>query len=225
MARAPRPGRRGLLITLEGGEGAGKTTQVRLLAARLAQLGLEVEITRQPGGTSLGSDLRKLLLTHQDQAPVPQAELFLYLADRAQHAAQVIVPALEAGRVVLCDRYADSSEVYQGRVRGLGLELVHELNQWILGAYAWPDRTLLLDLDPAVGLGRVRRRGDAAGPDRLESEDLSFHQSLREAYLAQAAADPARFRIIPAHQEPAAVAGLVWAAVETLVQLWKSHAP
>ncbi len=216
---ASRPG---LFITLEGGEGVGKSTQQALLLARLRQQGVKALSSREPGSTPLGVELRGVLMDLGRQAPCQEAELLLYLADRAQHVRQVLEPALASGAVVVCDRFIDSSEVYQGRVRGLGQEWVRTLNRWVCGGL-WPDLSLLLDLDPDLGLRRVHLRQGGLGlmPDRLESEGLAFHQAVRQGFLAQAAAEPGRLKVVDAGQTPERVAGEIWGIVEPVVQAWR----
>ncbi len=216
---ASRPG---LFITLEGGEGVGKSTQQALLLARLRQQGVKALSSREPGSTPLGVELRGVLMDLGRQAPCQEAELLLYLADRAQHVRQVLEPALASGAVVVCDRFIDSSEVYQGRVRGMGQEWVRTLNRWVCGGL-WPDLSLLLDLDPDLGLRRVHLRQGGLGlmPDRLESEGLAFHQAVRQGFLAQAAAEPGRLKVVDAGQTPERVAGEIWGIVEPVVQAWR----
>jgi dTMP kinase len=171
--------------------------------------------TREPGGSELGKSLRALLLDTRHEV-APEAELFLYLADRAQHVRQVIRPALAAGRLVLSDRYADSTIVYQGYGRGLPVERLFELNQMAVGGL-WPDLTLLFDLDPAVGLARAKARNAERGLEvsegRFEAEALAFHQRVREGYLAWAGRFPERFRLINAGFSPEEV----YAQVENTV--------
>jgi dTMP kinase len=212
--------RGGFFLTLEGVEGSGKSTQQALLARRLRGAGLVVLEVREPGGTPLGESLRPLLLHAQGAPPAPPAELFLYLAGRAQLAAEVIGPALAGGQVVLCDRFADSTAAYQGHGRGMDLELIARLNR-LATAGVWPDLTVLLDLDPAAGLARLAGRagagGGAAGPgglDRFEREALAFHRRVRDGYLALARAEPDRFLVVDAAQDPAAIAASLWPQVE-----------
>ncbi|MBI4798519.1 MAG: dTMP kinase [Desulfarculus sp.] len=214
--------RRGLFITLEGGEGVGKSTQQGLLLKRLRQEGVKALGSREPGATALGVELRAVLMDLGGEAPCQEAELLLYLADRAQHVRQVLLPALEGGAVVVCDRFADSSEVYQGRVRGMGWRRVRELNRWVCGDL-WPDLTLVLDLDPDLGLRRVhQRQGDLGlSPDRLESEGLAFHLAVRQGFLEQAVAEPARIKVVPAARPPERVAQEVWGLVAPLVRAWQ----
>jgi dTMP kinase len=189
---------RGKLITFEGIDGCGKSTQMGLLERYLTERGLAVVSTREPGGTELGRKVRAALLDGGKGSVEPLAELLLYSADRAQHVRQVVMPALEAGQVVLSDRFYDSTTVYQGYARGFDLKLVNELNQ--LAAYGVkPDLTLLFDIEVEVGLGRTHRRGDdARAPDRLDSEPLEFHRRVRQAYLEIASLEPQRFRVIRA---------------------------
>ena len=192
--------RRGKLITFEGIDGCGKSTQMRLLGQYLTERGVAVVSTREPGGTELGRKVRSALLDGGAGSVEPLAELLLYAADRAQHVRRVILPALAEGKVVLSDRFYDATTVYQGYARGFDLELVNQLNELATGGLK-PDLTLLFDLDVETGLKRTMRRGDgtdvAAGPDRLDQEPVEFHERVRKAYLEIAAREPQRFRIIP----------------------------
>lgn len=199
------PGR-GFFITLEGGEGAGKSTVARALAARLKEEGYEVCLTQEPGGTELGRAIEGLL--EGTQAPAPLAELLLFAADRAQHVVEVIAPALAAGRVVVCDRFADSTLAYQGYGRGLDLDLVRRLNEAATGGLR-PDLTLLLDLPPEVGLAREGEQLDVTG-----REPLAFHERVREGFLALAKAEPELFVVIDGALALEEVAERAWAAVE-----------
>ena len=192
----------GKLITFEGIDGCGKSTQMRLLERYLTEHGHDVVSTREPGGTELGKKIRSALLDGGKDSVEPLAELLLYAADRAQHTRQVIMPALAAGKVVLSDRFYDATTVYQGYARGFDLELVNQLNELATGGLK-PDLTLLFDLDVETGLKRTRRRGyqsgeAAARPDRLDQEPVEFHERVRKAYLEIAAREPQRFRVIPA---------------------------
>ena len=192
---------RGKLITFEGIDGCGKSTQMRLLGQYLTERGVAVVSTREPGGTELGRKVRSALLDGGAGSVEPLAELLLYAADRAQHVRRVILPALSLGKVVLSDRFYDATTVYQGYARGFDLELVNQLNELATGGLK-PDLTLLFDLDVETGLKRTMRRGDgtgvtAAGPDRLDQEPVEFHERVRQAYLDIAAREPQRFRIIP----------------------------
>ena len=186
-------------ITFEGIEGSGKTTQIQLLSTHLDQAGVEHLLTREPGGTRAGNQIRRLLLDPENRDLSPLAELLLYQAARAQHLARVIVPALAEEKVVLCDRYKDATRAYQGKGRQLPGELVEQLNRLDLLALE-PDLTLLFDLDPATALGRARRREGSAPTEqsRFEQESMEFHQRVREAYRALAAASPQRIRVVDA---------------------------
>lgn len=184
---------RGSFIVFEGGDGAGKSTQIRLLRGVVERAGHDVVVTREPGGTALGERIRELLLDPQAEVSA-HTEALLYAAARAQHVAEVIQPALDKGAVVLCDRFVDSSIVYQGTGRGLGDEQVAELNRWAT-AGTMPDLVVLMDIDPRVGL----RRAEASSiPDRLESAGADFHRSVRDAYLRRAAGDPERYLVVDA---------------------------
>jgi dTMP kinase len=209
----------GIFITLEGGEGAGKSTQVRMLVRRLEGVGYKVEATREPGATPLGKRISDLVRSTAGSGPVDKAELMLYLADRAQHVERVIAPALAKGMAVVCDRFLDSSEVYQGRARGLGAAEVRRLNQWVCGQ-VWPDLTVILDLDPETGLRRVLERQDSLGLglDRLESENLEFHRQVRLGFKAQAEAEPERVKIVDAGLPQDQVAEQIWAHVNQLLE-------
>ena len=193
--------RLGKLITFEGIDGCGKSTQMRMLERYLTERGVAVVSTREPGGTELGRKIRSALLDGARGSVEPLAELLLYAADRAQHVRQVIMPALAEGKLVLSDRFYDATTVYQGYARGFDLQLVNQLNELATGGLK-PDLTLLFDLDVEAGLERTCRRGSEtgmteAGPDRLDQEPVEFHERVRKAYLEIAAREPQRFRIIP----------------------------
>ncbi len=199
--RAHGGGPTGLFVSFEGGDGVGKSTQVSLLGHHLAALGREVVVTREPGGTPLGLELRQAILHGEDLDP--RTEALLYAADRAHHVASLVRPALERGAVVLTDRYLDSSVAYQGTGRGLGADEVERLSLWAARGLL-PHVTVLLDLDPAVGLARLT--GD---PDRLESAGVDFHRRTRDAFLARAAQDPDRWLVLDASQPAEDVAAQV----------------
>lgn len=198
-----------MFVTFEGIEGTGKSTQLKRLAQALAERNLPVTVTREPGGSDLGRTLRSILLSMESRDLTSQAELFLYLADRAQHVATVIQPALAAGRIVLCDRFTDSTVAYQGYGRGLDPARLEALNALAVDGI-WPNRTILLDLEPETGLARARARnrdlGTTLDEGRFEAEALSFHSRVREGFLALAAAQPDRFVIIDASAPVDAVA-------------------
>ena len=191
-----------MFITFEGPEGAGKSTQIRLLAEHLRAAGYGVVVTREPGGTPIGDQVRAVLHDTANTAMSPTAEMLLYSASRAQLVNEVIRPALAAGDVVLCDRYADSTMAYQGFGRGLDRAMLATLTAIATGGLR-PDLTLLLDLDVARGLARRRDEGEEM--NRLDLEALEFHRRVRQGYLALAAAEPDRWCIIDADRPPAAV--------------------
>lgn len=214
MTSAPGESRpdRGLFITLEGGDGSGKTTQATLLEAWLTQQGRRVLRTREPGGTEVGVLIRDIVLHHRGEVS-PRAEALLYAADRAHHIATVVRPALTRGEVVIQDRYLDSSVAYQGAGRVLGSTEIRDLSLWATEGLL-PDLTVLLDLDP----GAARQRLDAADKpfDRLESERDEFHTRVRAEYLALAAAEPERFLVVDAARPAEQIAADIRARVLTL---------
>jgi dTMP kinase len=202
---------RGLLLALEGGEGAGKSTQARLLCIWLRDQGFDVVGTHEPGATKVGMRLRALLLDNTHAGLAPRAETLMYAADRAEHVAAVITPALERGAVVVTDRYVDSSLAYQGAGRQLPVAEVAELNKWATGGLL-PDLTILLDLPTADGLGRR-----ASSADRLEAEPAEFHQRVRAGFLARAKADPARYLVLDATRDPGELSREIQASVRDLL--------
>jgi dTMP kinase len=185
---------RGLFIAFEGGEGAGKSTQVRLLCEWLTAQGRATRATFEPGGTPAGAAVRAIVLDRAHTGLSPRAEALLYAADRAQHAHAVLRPALAAGEVVVTDRYVDSSLAYQGAGRTIGLDDVAAISRWATQGLR-PDLTVLLDLPPETGLARARGRAVA---DRLESESLEFHQRVRDTFRTLAAAEPGRYLVLDA---------------------------
>ena len=204
----------GLFITFEGGEGCGKSTQSKLLLKKLEQQNVPVILTHEPGGTSLGNELRKALKRKGDSSISPQSELFLFAASRAQLVAEVIRPALDEGKVVLCDRFAHSTLVYQGYGRGLDFTAINMVNNMATG-YLNPDLIILLDISPEQGLARKR-----SVKDRFELENLSFHRRVRKGYLKMAAAEPDRWLVIDASLPKRKVAEIIWDRVS---QLLPSH--
>lgn len=200
---------RGLFVSFEGGDGVGKSTQLGMLADWLRGLGREVVTTREPGGTPLGVELRRAVM-HGDHVSA-RTEALLYATDRAHHVDTVVRPALDRGAVVLTDRYLDSSVAYQGTGRELGAEEVERLSLWATEGLL-PDLTVLLDLDPAIGLGRL-----TGEPDRLERAGLDFHARTRQAFLDRAAAGGSRWLVVDAGADPGSVHRAVRGRVEALV--------
>ncbi len=194
-----------MFITFEGIEGTGKTTQIKRLTDHLQSRGRDVLLTREPGGSRIGRELRKMLLHMESTDLCSEAELFLYMADRAQHMAQVINPALEAGQVVISDRFADSTIAYQGYGRSLDPKQLHQFNHVAIQG-RWPDLTILLDLDPELGLKRAMTRnlqeGKVNEEGRFEAESLEFHTRVREGYLTWAAIHQERIRVVDAARSP-----------------------
>jgi dTMP kinase len=210
---APPAGlRRGRFITFEGGEGAGKSTQVRLLADRLTASGLAVVQTREPGGSPGAEIMRHLVLAGVGKALGPDLETLLFAAARDDHVSQVIAPALAAGSWVLCDRFADSTRVYQGTAGQVDPKLIEALDRVTVGPVQ-PDLTLVLDLPVAEGLARASRRRGADAPDRFEAEGVTFHERLRHGFRALAARFPGRCVLVDAAAEPPVVADRIWQAV------------
>ncbi len=205
-----------MFITFEGIEGSGKTTQVRQLQSFLEKRGHRCRLTREPGGTAVGEKIRRILLDPANRGICPQAELLLYIADRVQHVTEVIRPWLAEGRVVICDRFADASVVYQGVARGLDAELVDTLHRLVLGEFV-PDITILLDLPAETGLRRAWERIGAgpaeAAESRFEEEALDFHRRVRQGYLDLARREPDRFVIVDAGRDPSRVTADIIAAV------------
>ena len=191
----------GYFVTFEGIEGCGKTTQAARLKAALEKRGKSVVLTREPGGTAIGTRIRELLLDPTTKGLHALAELLLYEADRAQHVAETIRPALDAGKIVICDRFADASTAYQGAARGLAHDTVEALNRMATGGLE-PSLTLLLDVPPATSVQRARERAAKTGdrPDRFEREDLPFHEAVRAGYLEIAGRRPGRFVRIDANR-------------------------
>lgn len=209
-----------MFITLEGIEGAGKTTQLQNIIAYLGSRGYECVTTREPGGTAIGAQIRAILLDPGNHALDATAELLLYVADRVQHVRTVIQPHLAAGRVVLCDRFFDATLVYQGYARGVDQGLIRELHRLVCDDLR-PDVTLLFDLDPAVGLARAWRQVHSGGrtdaETRFEQEKLAFHQRVRAGYLDMARLEPRRYWVIDAGEDARTVARTVETILASLL--------
>jgi dTMP kinase len=214
-----------LFVTFEGGEGAGKSTQIRLLADALRARGLTVLVTREPGGSTGAEAVRHVLLSGAAERFGTRMEAILFAAARSDHVEEVIRPALAAGTVVLCDRFMDSSRVYQGITGNLEPAFVAALERVAVNGVV-PDCTIVFDLPAAIGMERARRRGEGlgegsgeGGPDRFEKEELETHEKRREAFLDIAQREPLRCRVVDATQPPAAVAAAVLAVVEPLLPI------
>ena len=204
----------GLFITLEGPEGAGKSTNREYLAERLREQGIDVLLTREPGGTPLAERIRELLLDPSDEPMAADAELLLVFAARAQHLQQVIRPALAKGSVVLCDRFTDATYAYQGGGRGLSIERIAQLEQFVQGELR-PDLTLIFDLPVEIGLARAAARGRL---DRFEQEGRGFFEAVRQAYLQRAKQAPQRYRVLDAGQTLAQVQADIDALLPSLLE-------
>lgn len=214
------PRKRGHFITLEGPEGVGKSTQSEILCRRLEKAGEVVVQTHEPGGTVIGRELRAMLLMPERPAPTPEVQALLMSADRAQHVAEVIRPALAAGMVVVSDRYADSTFAYQGFGDGLDLAALQQITDFATGGL-YPELTILIDLDPRIGLERRRaayRVGDGE-LNRIDRRDLSYHQRVREGYLELARREPQRFLVIDGTRTVEEIAAIIWERVAALLGL------
>ena len=207
---APSVKNPGRFITLEGGEGAGKSTQIQVIKDYLLSRGNDVVVTREPGGTSEGQEIRNLLVSGDKDKWSPLSETLLILADRAAHLERVIRPSLAEGKYVVCDRFFDSTKAYQGVAGGLGLDVIHNLQQAVLGT-TFPDVTLLLDIDPEKGLRRAQERG---GELRFESKTLAYPRTLRNAFLDFAAQEPDRIFVIDADRDVEAVSADILAVLD-----------
>ena len=203
----------GLFITFEGGEGCGKSTQIAALKARLEAMGKTVVQTREPGGTALGESVRNLLqYDDAGQGMSPEAELLLFAASRAQHVRELIAPAIAEGQIVLCDRFLDSTTVYQGVARAIDSKKVDTINQFAIGD-TMPDLTILIDLPPKIGLARVHARSDGK-LDRMEKEAIEFFQAVRQGYLDLAKSEPKRFLVLDGCQSVEELETQIWQKVE-----------
>lgn len=210
--------RRGMFVSIEGGEGAGKSSVIAAAREMLDARGIPYRMTREPGGTPLAEALRALVLDPANAGLTREAEVLMIFAARAQHVAEVIRPTLDAGRWVLCDRYTDASFAYQGGGRGVPVAALEWLEAFATGGLR-PDRTILLDVDVDEGRRRVASRGEDR--DRMEREDDDFFDRVRRAYLARAVADPGRFRIVDATRPLAQVVADVVAELKSLAAAWK----
>jgi dTMP kinase len=209
-------------ITFEGGDGTGKSTQIKLLESYLVAQGKSCLVTREPGGTSLGELLRQIVLEAGTRSISSPTELFLYLADRAHHVHEVVAPAIAQGKIVLSDRHSDSTVAYQGYGRGMDTELLLKLNEIASGGLK-PDLTFLLDCPVAVGLSRTvqrkSRRAAVKGNDRFENENSEFHEKVRQGFLQLARAEPARFYIIDASRSEQQVFAAIKEVVDRRLDL------
>jgi dTMP kinase len=211
-ANVKRPAGRGRFISFEGGEGSGKSTQISKLAERLEAAKLRAIVTREPGGSPGAEVIRHLILSGMGKLLGPDAETLLFAAARDDHVRTVIQPALNQGSWVLCDRFSDSTRVYQGKVGHVASGLLNAMERVTIGDLK-PDLTIILDVPVEVGLKRAAARRGNAAPDRFEAEDIKFHQKLREAYREIAAAEPQRCVLIDASGEANMVAASVWTAL------------
>lgn len=206
--------KKGVFISFEGIEGTGKTTQARLLSERLLSGGYDVILTLEPGGTAIGSRIREILLLPEHKEMSYMTELLLYNAARAQHLTEKILPSINDGRVVITDRFTDSTVAYQGYARGIDLSLINAIDKMATGGIR-PDLTILFDLDVEAGLKRNRGVNKV---DRLELEDVEFHRRVRDGFLEIAGNEPERFRIVDASKTPEEVSGKVWEIVSAVIQ-------
>lgn len=206
-----------MFITLEGPEGSGKSTQAELLARRLRREGCDTLLTREPGGTRIGRQIRQVILAPGNRDMSPEAELGLYFSDRAQHLRELVWPALESGRWVVCDRYTDSTLAYQGYGRGISLRLIRSIDRSLTGSFR-PDVTVLLDVTAEKGLDRAQRRNRERRAlrkeARFERETLQFHERVRRGYLAMARREPGRYLVVPAEGSRTRVHERVWKEVQ-----------
>jgi dTMP kinase len=204
--------RHGLFLVLDGTEGAGKSTQARLLEQRLAAMGRQTLLVRDPGTTRIGEQIRAILLDPAHAEMAMRCEMLLYMSARAQMMAEIIQPALDAGRVVICDRFVSSTLAYQLGGDGLTADEIRSVAQIAIRG-RWPDLTVLLDLPAELSLARVKR-----AKDRIEQRPMSYHQQVRANYLAQAEADPKRYRVVNANRPPDKVAKDVWDQIDPLLR-------
>ena len=212
---------KGIFITFEGIEGSGKSTQIALFADYLTTRGVRHVLTREPGGTLIGNQIRKILLDPANSALDPAAELLLYAASRAQHLHEIILPALAGGSIVLCDRFSDATLAYQGYGRGLDIEMIRELDR-IVTAGMRPDLTLLFDIEAPLGIARARGRNNSRGLEaeaRFENEELAFHERVRQGYLALVAQEPERIQVVDASSSAQAIQAKVRKIVDERLRI------
>lgn len=202
-----------LFITFEGGEGCGKSTQAKALWKKLSRLGIPTELTHEPGGTVLGNEIRHLLKRKRQDKIMPEAELLLFAACRTQLVTEVIRPNLQKGKVVICDRFADSTTTYQGYGRGIDLAIIKATNE-LATQGTKPDLTILLDIPATKGLGRKQDKTE----DRFEAEDIAFHNRVRDGYLKLSAEEPERWLVIDATLPKTEIAEIIWGRVNRLLQ-------
>lgn len=208
----------GRFITFEGPEGAGKTTVVKAVHQRLVAAGVDVVCTREPGGTRIGDQIRDVLLSRHNVDMAPETEFLLFSASRAQHVHEVIRPALDRGSIVLCDRFFDSSFAYQGYGRGLDLDALRTITKFATDDLV-PDLTVLLDVEPAVGLARRRAaKGGGAEWNRIDNDEVMLHKQVRQGYLALAEREPARWRLVDASEIRQRVIEHVWKIVIEFIE-------
>ncbi|MFJ7650269.1 dTMP kinase [Lysinibacillus sp. NPDC097279] len=208
--------KRNLFITFEGPEGAGKTTVIKKIAERLAQENIDILATREPGGIEIAEKIRTIILNPEHTAMDERTEALLYAAARSQHYFEKVRPALDAGKMVICDRFIDSSLAYQGYARGIGVDEVLSINEFAIGKKL-PDLTILFDISPEVGLARIHAHGDRE-VNRLDVESLAFHQKVREGYLQLVKRYPERINVINADQSIERVVEDVWAILNEAIQ-------
>lgn len=208
--------KRNLFITFEGPEGAGKTTVIQIIAERLKQANIEVLSTREPGGIEIAEKIRAVILNPEHTAMDERTEALLYAAARSQHYFEKVRPALDAGKLVICDRFIDSSLAYQGYARGIGVEEVLAINEFAIGKKL-PDVTILFDLAPEVGLARIQAHGNRE-VNRLDVESLAFHKKVREGYLLLVKRYPERIKVVNADQNLEQVIEDVWSILSDVIQ-------
>ena len=207
----------GFMIVVDGGNGAGKTTIIKAIEGHLQSLGREIIFTREPGGTPIGEKIREVVLSPDTPEMCDTTELMLFAAARAQHVVEKIVPAVQLGKIVISDRFAAATVSFQHFARGMSLDLINQLNDMALNGFQ-PDINIVLDLDPVIGLERVRARGDS-GADRMENQNLEFLQKARHGYLEQARLDPEHFVVIDASQPMEKVISDVLAVVSGIISV------